>query len=141
MTQPPRKRSPSSSSTGTRAARDADSRPTRGSGSRATRDADNRATRSNSSGARRTDGRLSPARIARAAAEQLTEISGAEPDSVSGLERTDDGWLVRVEVVEVRRIPDSTSVMASYEVLVDENGELRSYRRGHRYYRNQAGEV
>jgi hypothetical protein len=79
--------------------------------------------------------------LARAAADQLTEISGAEADSISGLERTEDGWLVRVEVVEVRRIPDATSVMASYHVEVDDNGVLQSYRRAHRYYRNQAGEV
>ena len=89
----------------------------------------------------RVNSRPSPARIARAAAEQLTEIAGLEPDSISGLERTENGWLVRVEVVEVSRIPDSTSVMASYTVEVDGNGELQSYRREHRYYRNQAGEV
>jgi hypothetical protein len=83
---------------------------------------------------------LSPVQIARAAAEQLAEISGAGADSVSGLERTEDGWLVRVEVVEVERIPESTSVMASYQVVVDDNGMLQSYRRDHRYYRNQAGD-
>jgi hypothetical protein len=83
---------------------------------------------------------LSPVQIARAAAEQLAEISGAGADSVSGLERTEDGWLVRVEVVEVQRIPDSTSVMASYQVVVDDDGMLQSYRRDHRYYRNQAGD-
>ena len=92
-----------------------------------------------STGARQDGRRLTPAQIARAAAEQLTEISGAEPDSISGLERGEDGWLVRVEVVEVARIPDSTSVMASYQVVVDDNGTLQSYRREHRYYRNQAG--
>lgn len=86
-------------------------------------------------------GRLSPAQIARSAAEQLAEIAGLAPDSVSGLERSDNGWSVRVEVVEVARIPDSTSVMASYVVIVDDRGELQSYRREHRYYRNQAGEV
>jgi hypothetical protein len=84
---------------------------------------------------------LSAARLARNAAEQLVEISGAELDCVSGFERVEDGWSVRVEVVEVRRIPDSTSVLASYQVLLDDGGELQSYRREHRYYRNQAGDV
>jgi hypothetical protein len=84
---------------------------------------------------------LSPVQIARSAAEQLAEIAGAEADSISGLERTEDGWLVQVEVVEVQRIPDSTSVLASYQVVVDDSGELQSYHRAHRYYRNQAGDV
>ena len=91
--------------------------------------------------AQRRASRPSPAQLARSAVEQLTEISGVEAESISGLERSEDGWLVRVEVVEVRRIPDATSVMASYQVEVDDDGVLQSYRRAHRYYRNQAGEV
>lgn len=83
----------------------------------------------------------SPIEIARAAAQQLCELTGREPDTTSGLQRTDNGWLVHVEVVEVARIPDSTSVMASYEVEVDTDGALISYRRARRYYRNQAGDV
>jgi len=83
----------------------------------------------------------SPAQIARAAAQQLTEIMGVQPSSISGLERVESGWLVQVEVVELARIPDSTSVMASYHVVVDDEGSLQSYRRERRYYRNQAGDA
>ncbi|MFL6163165.1 MAG: gas vesicle protein GvpO [Jatrophihabitantaceae bacterium] len=102
-----------------------------------------RAAGSTGSAHARRDGRgspPSPARIARSAAEQLTEIMGAEADSISGLERTENGWLVRVEVVEVARIPDSTSVLASFAVEVDNDGTLQSYRREQRYYRNQASD-
>jgi len=85
--------------------------------------------------------RRTPAQIARAAARQLSEIMGVAPQSVSGLARTDDGWLVTVEVVELERIPASTSVMASYQVELDSDGELLSYHRDRRYYRNQAGDA
>lgn len=98
---------------------------------------------SGSSGSAARNGRdrtPSPAQIARSAAEQLTEIMGVEADSISGLERSEEGWLVRVEVVEVARIPDSTSVLASYQVVLDRDGALQSYRREQRYYRNQAGD-
>jgi hypothetical protein len=83
---------------------------------------------------------VSPLQIAQSAIEALTAITGREPDTTSALERTDEGWLVRVEVVELPRIPDSTSVMATYEVEVTSDGELVSYRRVGRYYRNQAGD-
>ena len=136
MTQP-RKRTSATAGSGSRsgsATRPA-KRAAAGSGRRSTDSSeDGRAGRNGRSRA------LSPAQIARAAAEQLTEIMGAEADSISGLERSETGWLVRVEVVEVRRIPDSTSVLACYQVAVDEDGELQSYRREHRYYRNQAGD-
>ena len=51
-----------------------------------------------------------------------------------------DGWKVHVEVVEVRRIPDTTDVLALYEVQVDEDGDLMGYRRLRRYARGVPGE-
>jgi hypothetical protein len=48
---------------------------------------------------------------------------------------TDDGWTVEVEVVEDRRIPSSTDMLALYEVVLDLDGELLSYRRTRRYVR------
>jgi hypothetical protein len=78
--------------------------------------------------------------LVRDAAAQLTELTGRAPDTVSGLERDGDGWRLQIEVVELERIPESTSVMASYEMTIDEAGNLLGYRRTRRYFRNQAGE-
>lgn len=71
----------------------------------------------------------------RAAAGQLAELLGRPPESVSSLKPTDDGWVAQVEVVELERIPETTSVMASYRVALDEDGELISYERTRRYSR------
>lgn len=84
--------------------------------------------------------RLTPAALARKAMEQLCGLTGREADTVSGLEHTDEGWRLQVEVVELERIPQSTSVLASYEVMVDDRGELIRYERTRRYFRNQAGD-
>lgn len=78
--------------------------------------------------------------IAQEAARQLLELTGREAEGVVGMERTDDGWRIEVEVVEVRRIPDTTDVLALYEVTVDEDGELEGYRRLRRYGRGVPGE-
>ena len=57
--------------------------------------------------------RRSPAlRIARRAAQQLLELTGKEPESIIGLKRTDDGWQVQLEVLEVERIPHTTDLLA-----------------------------
>jgi hypothetical protein len=82
----------------------------------------------------------SPLHVARKALRELSEITGRDADTTSGLQRVDDGWVLQVEVIEVARIPDSTSVMATYEVQASDDGELLSYHRVRRYYRNQAGE-
>ena len=82
-------------------------------------------------------------RVVETAREQLAALLGKEADSVSGLDRSGDGWIVTLEVVEVSRIPSSTDVLASYEVELDGDRNLVRYARRRRYYRSQAddGEV
>jgi hypothetical protein len=79
-------------------------------------------------------------RIARSAAEQLAELTGRVPESVIGIERGEGLWAVDLEVVESRRIPDSTDVLATYRVQMDEDGELVGYHRARRYIRGRGGE-
>ena len=81
-----------------------------------------------------------PGRIAAEAARQLVELTGKDAEGVVGLDRSDDGWKVEVEVVEVRRIPNTTDVLAMYEVEVDGKGSLQGYRRVRRYVRGVPGE-
>ncbi|MFD9572479.1 gas vesicle protein [Streptomyces sp. NPDC059982] len=71
----------------------------------------------------------------RSAAGQLAQLLGRVPDSVTSLKPTQDGWEAQVEVVELERIPDTTSVMASYKVALDPDGALVSYERTRRYSR------
>ncbi|MER6119494.1 gas vesicle protein [Streptomyces sp. A0642] len=73
----------------------------------------------------------------RNASAQLTELLRCEPGSVSSVKATDDGWTADVEVVEVERVPDTMSVMASYRVQLDPQGRLMSYERLRRYARGQ----
>ncbi len=75
------------------------------------------------------------------AKQQLEDVLGSEAESVSGLERVDGRWTVTLEVVEVRRIPESTDVLASYEVVLDDDGAIISMQRRHRYRRSQVEEA
>jgi hypothetical protein len=84
--------------------------------------------------------KLSAMKVARAAARQLTELTGRAPETVTGIERSEEGWVVELEVVESRRIPDSTDILATYRVQVDEDGELMSYHRAQRYVRGKGGD-
>jgi hypothetical protein len=75
--------------------------------------------------------------MARRAASLVGALSGRRPESVVSIERSEDGWRVGVEVVEVSRIPDSADILAVYEVRLDGDGELISYRRTQRFARGQ----
>ncbi|MER6471655.1 gas vesicle protein [Streptomyces collinus] len=82
--------------------------------------------------------RPTPMEILREARAQLAELTGLVPESVSSFEQTDDGWSLEVEVLELERVPDTMSLMASYEVELDAEGQLSGYRRVRRYERGRA---
>jgi Gas vesicle synthesis protein GvpO len=46
--------------------------------------------------------------------EQLHELTGHQPVSASGLAQVDGGWELMVDVVEIRRVPDTASLLATY---------------------------
>ncbi len=73
----------------------------------------------------------------RHAVEQLSDLLGRTPESVSAVKPTDSGWTAQVEVVEIERVPETTSVLASYEVALGTDGQLLGYERGKRYTRAQ----
>ena len=74
----------------------------------------------------------------RTARDQLQELLGKAVESASGLERTHDGWVATLEVLELSRIPETTDVLASYELELDESLGLRRYQQVRRYTRSQA---
>lgn len=76
--------------------------------------------------------------IMQRAREELQELRGAEAEAVSSVTRTVDGWRVGLEIVELRRIPESTDVLATYEVELDPDGRLVTFERTHRYVRSEA---
>ncbi|CAL9285246.1 gas vesicle protein GvpO [Streptomyces sp. R02] len=79
-----------------------------------------------------------PMEVLRQARAQLAELTGMEAESVSSFEQTSEGWVLEVEVLELERVPDTMSLMASYQVELDPDGDLTGYRRVRRYERGRA---
>jgi hypothetical protein len=93
------------------------------------------------SGADGRSGRAAPGgqggllRIIHSGLGQFAELTGQEPERLSGMRAADDGWSLLADVVELERIPSTTSVIATYRVDVDEDGNLRGYERLRRFVR------
>lgn len=79
-----------------------------------------------------------PEDAAEQACARLSGLIGHALEGVSAVSRSEDGWHVCVDVLEVPRIPDTTSLLATYEVDIDQDGELLQYRRVCRYRRGTA---
>jgi gas vesicle protein GvpO len=84
--------------------------------------------------------RTGPGEAARVACERLEGLIARPAEGASSVERVEEGWSVAVDVLEVARIPDTTSLLASYEVRLDQDGELTGYRRVRRYRRGSVGD-
>ena len=87
--------------------------------------------------ARRSRPAMTAAAAAQAALRQIAQLTAKRPEGVTGVERTDEGWTVGIELVEDQRIPSSADILAIYETTIDADGELLSYRRVRRYARGR----
>jgi hypothetical protein len=79
-----------------------------------------------------------PFELAQRARQQVSEMTGLQSGTVTGLDRAgDDCWVVTVEVVELARIPNTMDVMGTFDVTLSEDGELVGLRRSGRHRRSQ----
>jgi gas vesicle protein GvpO len=69
------------------------------------------------------------------ALEQFGVLTHLEPIGTTGVRREEDGWSVLIDVVELERVPSTTSVMATYRVDVDGEGQLSGFQRLRRFTR------
>jgi len=68
---------------------------------------------------------------------QMQAITGMAPETVSRLDRADDGWNVGIDMVEHQAVPRTYDLLASFDVVLDNTGEIRCWHRTGRFIRNQ----
>jgi Gas vesicle synthesis protein GvpO len=78
---------------------------------------------------------MSVPEIATKAKDQLSMLTGLKAGTVSSLHHDSDGWRIVADMIELKRIPDSADILATYEMRLDEKGNLLSYERTRRYAR------
>ena len=85
------------------------------------------------------DGRLSAHELSQAALTTVEELTGYDPEAVTGLEWDGELWQVTVDVLELSRVPSTTDMIGQYVVQLDEGGTLRGYKRTGRFQRCETG--
>ena len=83
---------------------------------------------------------LTVVQAARRAKQQLQEITGLDVATVSAMEEYEGGWRAYVNLVELRRVPTTSDVLATYEAVLDAKGELETYKRLRRFLRGQVND-
>ena len=83
---------------------------------------------------------LTVVQAARMAKQQLQEITGLEVATVSAMEEHEGGWRAYVNLVELRRVPSTSDVLATYEAILNAEGEMETYKRLRRFLRGQVND-
>jgi hypothetical protein len=86
------------------------------------------------------NGRLSAAELSAAALRTIEELTGYEPEAVTGLEWDGDLWQITVDALELERIPNTTDILGEYVIKLDESGVLHGYQRTRRFQRAHGAE-
>ena len=67
--------------------------------------------------------------VVKKARQQLGELTGLDVCSTVLAKKDKPGWCVQVEVVEKKSLPDSQDILATYELSLDEEGNLLNFTR------------
>jgi len=62
--------------------------------------------------------------LAERARQQLAQVTGFKPVAVVGSYKDAEGWHVSVDMLELTRLPESTDILGTYLVLMDEEGDM-----------------
>ncbi len=61
--------------------------------------------------------------------DDFTRLSNIPVNGIIGLSKTEEGWVVSLEALERRAIPDTMDVLGLYEVRLDDEGNLLGFDR------------
>lgn len=63
------------------------------------------------------------------AQEDFARVTKIPVDGVIGLSKTEEGWVVLLEALERRAIPDTMDILGLYEVRLDSEGNFLGFER------------
>lgn len=63
------------------------------------------------------------------ARSELATLTGLRPIAVTSVSKDAQGWRVRVEMLEMARVPSATDILGDYEVLFAQDGVLLGFER------------
>ena len=61
--------------------------------------------------------------------KELAELTGLKLSSTVGTVKDEKGWKVTVELIEKHSTPDQMDILATYEALMDDDGNLLGFER------------
>ena len=67
--------------------------------------------------------------LAEKAKRELVNLTGFSDPNAVGAKKENNEWLLTIEVVEKKSIPEGMDILGNYEVRMDQNGNILNYER------------
>ncbi len=68
-------------------------------------------------------------KLAELTLRSIASMTNLKPSGVVGIKKGEEGWIVRIELIEKISIPPSMDILGLYEVIVDEDGNILGFER------------
>ena len=63
------------------------------------------------------------------AREELSKVTGLELSTTLGAVKDERGWRITMEMVEKHSIPDQMDILATYDLILDDDGKIVEFNR------------
>jgi len=63
------------------------------------------------------------------AREEISRVTGLELSTTLAASKDERGWRISMEMIEKHSIPDQMDILATYDVILDDNGKLVEFNR------------
>lgn len=63
-----------------------------------------------------------------------------EPESISSIEKTKEGWILQCELLEKKSVPEIFDLLKIFEFMLDNNGNILSFKQIKKIRRGELGE-
>ena len=75
--------------------------------------------------------------LVKLAKDEIVAMTGLELENIASVKRDGDTWVLQADMLELKMVPDTQDVLGVYEVVLNTNASVLSYRRIGRYRRAQ----
>lgn len=59
---------------------------------------------------------------------EIKELLKKDPESISSVEKTKEGWIVQCEVLEKKSIPETYDLLKVFEFKLDNNAKIAGFK-------------
>ena len=70
---------------------------------------------------------------------EIKELLKKEPETISHIEKTKEGWIVQCEVLEKKSIPETYDLLKVFEFILDNNGKITGFKQLRKIRRGDLG--